>query len=173
VISNGKIINGYGNLSVPLEPATTGQAITKVLGTRGWRKELELKPHPSLEALFSYDSLPDLELHPEHIPMVVPPLPWVSFHSGAYLIRGSNLIKSSDKHSYGLDYLFVSVSIKELSPVLDLLHQQSAIPWTVNKLVLEVASQLFLDNSDKELLIKTCIPLHPDNIKQPKLSKDL
>ena len=66
---------------------------------KGYHDVEELKPHPALVDLFYLDSerdyptMLDLSFPPSDLPMVVPPLPWVSHHTGGYLIKRPALVR--------------------------------------------------------------------------------
>jgi len=174
VISDSKIINNKNKLARPVEPVTTCPAFFKVFRKRKAAMDVEeLKPHPSLSAVFDFNSMVDLEFPAKDLPMLVPPLPWVSSKTGAYLVQDSNLIKVPEANASAHDNLIENLPPGGLNPVLDSINQLSSVPWIVNKPVLELACKLFLDQSDERLLNKTDLPRHPDNIPQPQLSQDL
>jgi len=174
IVSNGKIIDNKNSLCEPMEPVTTCPAFFKVFRKRKCAIDVEeLKPHPSLSAVYDFNSKVDLEFPAKDLPMLVPPLPWVSSKTGAYLVQESNLIKVPEANAAAHADLIEALPPGGLNPVLDSINQLSSVPWRVNKPVLELACKLFLDQSDKELLYKTDLPLHPDNIEQPQISKDL
>jgi len=174
VISDGKVIDADGNYSSPLEPVNTCPAFFKVFRKRKGNMDIEeLKPHPSLTAVFDINSLVDLEFPAKDLPMLVPPKPWISHTSGAYLIQDTKLIKVSEASAAAHESLVESLPPGGLNPILDSINQLSAVPWIVNKPVLELAGKLFMDQSDKELLSKAVLPLHPDNVSAPELSQGL
>ncbi len=55
----------------------------------------EVKPHPSLSHLYASNKMLELPFSPLELPMVCPPLPWLSARTGAYLLRTNNLVRVS------------------------------------------------------------------------------
>ena len=58
----------------------------------------EVKPHPSLSQLYAGNKMLELAFSPLELPMVCPPLPWLSARTGAYLLRTNNLVRVSAGH---------------------------------------------------------------------------
>jgi len=174
VISDGKVIDSLGKLRDPLQPSSTCPAFYKVFRKRQRNQDVEeLKPHPSISAVFEPIAFVDLEFPATDLPMLVPPLPWVSHNTGAYYIHENQLVKILDYARAENNALISSLPPGGLNPVLDSINQLSSVPWIVNKPVLELASKLFLDQSDKQLLAKTDLPIHPDNLSPPTLPDGL
>lgn len=174
VISDGKVIDKDGKLSDPSRPVNTCPAFFKVFRKRkGNMDKEELKPHPSISAVYDSNSMVDLEFPATDLPMLVPPLPWVSATTGAYLVQESKLIKVPESAASDHESLISSLPPGGLNPIVDSINQLSSVPWIVNKAVLELACNLFRDQSDKVLLSKTDLPLHPDHILPPSLSEGL
>jgi len=174
VISDGKVIDSHGILRDPVQPASTCPAFFKVFRKRRNHQDMEeLKPHPSISAVFQPIAFVDLEFPATDLPMLVPPLPWVSHNTGAYYIHESKLVKNHEAAQAENDALLSSLPPGGLNPVLDSINQLSSVPWIVNKPVLELACKLFLDQSDKQLLSQTDLPLHPDMLPTPTLPDGL
>ena len=165
VVVNGKI---YKNGK--LQPAKVQSGgVAAFFKTFRKRKDFldsqEIKPHPSLQPLFGTVSLSELKFPPEELPMIVPPLPWVSDTTGGNLIRKSKFVRypfgSSDEHEKLLDELPPG----GLNPILDSINQLGSVAWIVNKPILNLACQLFTDlKADRSLLSELDIPVHPDTI---------
>lgn len=174
VISDGKVIDINGILRDPVQPSSTCPAFFKVFRKRRDNRDVEeLKPHPSISAVYEPIAFVDLEFPAIDMPMLVPPLPWVSHNTGAYYIQESLLVKNPEAAQAENDALLSSLPPGGLNPVLDSINQLSSVPWIVNKPVLELACKLFLDQSDKQLLSKTDLPLHPDQLLPPTLPDGL
>ena len=135
----------------------------------------EVKPNPALFELFSASSLSDLTFPPEDLPMLVPPLPWVSSSTGGYIMKDSPLIKYPDIGINDHEKLIDDLEPGGLNPVLDSLNQLGSVAWRVNKPILDLAIQLFNDpQPDESLLYELDIPIHKDLIKgEPQLSEDI
>ncbi len=53
----------------------------------------EIKPLPALFRLFEVEKLRELEFDATEVPMLVPPIPWISTKEGGYLLRGSRFVR--------------------------------------------------------------------------------
>ena len=53
----------------------------------------EVKPHPSLSHLYSANKMLELQFSPVEVPMLCPPLPWLSTRTGAYILRSTGLVR--------------------------------------------------------------------------------
>ena len=126
----------------------------------------EIKPHPSLAPVFDTATLPELRFPPGDLPMVVPPLPWLSHNTGGYLVNKAVLVRYPE-HSGCEEHRAMLEELPPggLNPVLDSLNQLGSVAWRVNKDVLNIASTLFTEpQQNKALLGKLDIPLHPDDL---------
>lgn len=92
------------------------------------------------------------------LPMISPPLPWISSKVGAYLIMDTELIREIRNSSV--------LNIPESSPppVLDALNSLQMQPWIVNQPILDLAIEIFNLNGDESL----DIPLHQSNMPKAK-----
>ena len=52
-----------------------------------------MKPHPSLSHLYSANKMLELQFSPVEVPMLCPPLPWLSTRTGAYILRSTGLVR--------------------------------------------------------------------------------
>ena len=179
ILKNGKII--------PSEAQEVGdKSFFRVFRKRkGLHDVEELKPHPALADLFFLDSdcdypeKPDLSFPPSDLPMVVPPLPWVSHHTGGYIIKRPELVRypessGSEEH----EGLLNDLPQGGLDPVLDALNQLSSVAWRVNRPILDLAVNLFTREveADESTYHKLDIPHHPNDIpesQRPKKPADL
>ena len=184
IVSGGKILKN-GKL-VPSEAQEVGdKSFFRVFRKRkGYHDVEELKPHPALADVFylnadsDYPEMPDLSFPPSDLPMVVPPLPWVSHHTGGYIIKRPDLVRypessGSEEHEALLDDLPPG----GLNPVLDALNQLSSVAWRVNKPILDLAVNLFTRElkADESTYYKLDIPHHPNHIpesQRPKRPED-
>ena len=53
----------------------------------------EVKPHPSLSHRYSANKMLELQFSPVEVPMLCPPLPWLSTRTGAYILRSTGLVR--------------------------------------------------------------------------------
>jgi len=178
VVTGNKVIDSDGRLSDPALPVTSFPAFFKIFRKRKGNLDIEeLKPHPSLSQVYDTNAMVDLEFPATDMPMLVPPLPWVSAHTGGYLVQDSKLIRNPEFSAADCEQesLISSLPSEVLSPIADSINQLGSVPWIVNKSVLELACTLFTDQTDKLLLGKTDLPQHPDSIdiEAPTLSPGL
>ena len=87
-------LNSQGDLNFQKIDSNTVQlkkdsvpAIYRVLRSRKEKKIVELKPHPILAKLFEMNQSNSLHFMTTHLPMLVPPLPWMSTSRGGFLLR--------------------------------------------------------------------------------------
>ncbi|XP_071502713.1 DNA-directed RNA polymerase, mitochondrial-like [Diadema antillarum] len=109
-----------------------------------------IKPHPTLVDLIQTAKDPNLEFDSNMLPMVTPPLPWTSVKFGAYPLSSTKIMRCKDgAHQHQL--LLEKTNSAELYPILDSLNQLSAVPWIINKPVLDTVISVFRNNGSKEL----------------------
>lgn len=97
----------------------------------------EVKPHPVLSKLYR-ESVPESLNFPTYeLPMICPPLPWSSVDTGGYLISPSDLVRLPIQANSQKQKMF-EVNVQQIYPSLDALNQLSAVPWKVNKKILDV-----------------------------------
>ncbi len=53
----------------------------------------EIRPLPALFRLFSADKHSELEFGAQDVPMIVPPVPWISTREGGNLLRKSKFVR--------------------------------------------------------------------------------
>ncbi|XP_037085812.1 DNA-directed RNA polymerase, mitochondrial-like [Pollicipes pollicipes] len=118
----------------------------------GARHREVVKPHPALARLYRATRRHQITFDTNLVPMVSPPLPWVSARSGGYLMSSSPLmrIRASGQASSQLKRL-EETPTQQLYPVLDSLNQLGAVPWIINQQVLDVVLHLFNNNGCAEL----------------------
>lgn len=105
----------------------------------------EIKPHPVLSKLYR-SSMPENLTFPSYeIPMVCPPLPWIAVNTGGYLLSSSELIRLPTQ-AVSQKQRLNEVKPQQIYPSLDALNQLSAVPWKVNKKILDV-------------ILKVCYPV--------------
>lgn len=115
----------------------------------------ELKPHPVFTKLFRMSAQEDIEFDTNMIPMLSPPLPWVTINNGGYVVNKADFTRLN------LESLGMLKSIKynnntppqQLYPVFDSLNQLSTIPWTINEKVLDLMIGVFQAGGSEELNI--------------------
>ncbi|KAG4077220.1 hypothetical protein HA402_005275 [Bradysia odoriphaga] len=109
----------------------------------------EMKPHPILAKLyeacqetFTYDA--------NSIPMLCPPQPWHTPHSGGYILASSVLIRLPPHAHQQLDRIKTSKA-SAMYPALDSLNQLGSVAWKVDTKILDVALEVFRNGGSQEL----------------------
>ncbi|XP_012584894.1 PREDICTED: DNA-directed RNA polymerase, mitochondrial [Condylura cristata] len=111
---------------------------------RSYRQIGILKPHPAFTQLVERAAERVLTFEASEMPMLCPPLPWMSPHSGAFLLSPTKLMRSMEgttQHQRLLD----SCPPADLHGALDALTQLGNCAWRVNGVVLDLVLQLFTD----------------------------
>lgn len=87
-------------------------------------------------------------LHPRHLPMLVPPKPWLSYDSGGYYSVKSRALRFKDDFEQG-SYLKAASDDGTLEYVLAGLDVLGSTAWNINKDVFAVVTEVW--NSGKSL----------------------
>ena len=93
------------------------------------RYKLEIRAHPTLYKLYQYACLENLYFGVEMLPMVSPPLPWISPKIGGYLLTKTDFVRTPN-NKWNSD-----VKNQNLYPSIDSLNSLSMCPWIVNNKV--------------------------------------
>lgn len=97
----------------------------------------EVKPHPVLSKLYRA-SLPETLTFPANeVPMICPPVPWISVDVGCYLVCNSDVVRLPTS-AVAQKQQLVKVGRQQIYPSLDALNQLSSVPWKVNNKILDV-----------------------------------
>nr|XP_060641053.1 DNA-directed RNA polymerase, mitochondrial [Anolis sagrei ordinatus] len=121
-----------------------------------------IRPHPILTRLLLDAAETSLAFETFVIPMLCPPVPWVSPHFGAYVFAPTKLmryVEGAHQHQILLDRCPSS----NLHPVMDSLNQLGNCPWKVNGPILDVVISIFNEKGDEKL----DIPPPPSEAPQP------
>lgn len=105
-------------------------------------------------------------LHPRHLPMLVPPNPWIRYDSGGYLSVKTKALRFKNDFEQA-SYLKAASEDGSLESVLTGLDVLGSTAWTINKDIFKVVSEVWnsgkaiadmppLDNDEAE-------PIRPDN----------
>ncbi|KAI0033505.1 hypothetical protein K488DRAFT_47601 [Vararia minispora EC-137] len=93
------------------------------------------------------DNLRDT-LHPRHLPMLVPPAPWVNWNSGGYLTIPSHVMRFKDSVEQK-ELLKKAISENKMDHIFAGLDALGATPWRINRDVFEVVLRVW--NSGQRL----------------------
>ena len=99
-----------------------------------------IKPHPILIQIQQEATETRLTFESYVMPMLCPPLPWISAKYGAYLLSPTKLMRTVDGATQHEQLLEQSQS---LHPVLDSLNQLGSCTWQVNKPLLDIIISIF------------------------------
>lgn len=174
VVIQGQVISEAGEVGAAVGPLTTSPAFFKVYRSRKENLEMEeVKPHPSLSRLYAVNKMVELQFSPLELPMVCPPLPWVSDRTGAYILRSSVLVRAPESQPSEQEERIAALPPGSLNPVIDAINQLGSVPWRVNHDVLRLAVELFLNQTDIEMRGVLGLPRHPDYILPPALDEEI
>ncbi|XP_070321347.1 DNA-directed RNA polymerase, mitochondrial isoform X3 [Odocoileus virginianus] len=129
-----------------------------------------LKPHPAFTQLQETAAERTLIFESTEVPMLCPPLPWTSPHSGAFLLSPTKMMRSlegTQQHQLLLEHCPPA----ELHGALDALTQLGNCAWRVNGRVLDLVLDLFRDKGCPRLGVPappTEAPRSPEGRQAPK-----
>ncbi|XP_046397226.1 DNA-directed RNA polymerase, mitochondrial-like [Ischnura elegans] len=102
----------------------------------------EVKPHPVLARLIRSVTDVMLKFPTSSLPMLCPPKPWTTYNSGGYLVSKTDVIRLSKEASIQWNRLR-DCPVQQLYPALDSLNQLGAVPWKINKPILDLLIRVF------------------------------
>lgn len=129
----------------------------------------EIRIHPVVTKLY-IESRPEKLSFPSNlVPMLCPPIPWISPTFGGYFITHSDLLRLPFQTGCQLDRI-KNRPASELYPALDALNQLGCVPWRVNTRILDLVIEIFNKGGSDKLNV----PKSPDVIlekNEPKLKQ--
>uniref|UniRef100_A0A8C9AJ18 DNA-directed RNA polymerase n=1 Tax=Prolemur simus TaxID=1328070 RepID=A0A8C9AJ18_PROSS len=155
-------------VQMPLGPASPPGScrlipvLYHVYSFRSFRQIGILKPHPAYMQLLETAAEPTLTFETVDVPMLCPPLPWTSPHSGAFLLSPTKLMRSVEGTTQH-QRLLECCPPAELHGALDTLTQLGNCAWRVNGHVLDLVLELFRDKGCSRL----GVPPPPSEAPQP------
>ncbi|OWK11620.1 POLRMT [Cervus elaphus hippelaphus] len=158
------------SLAVPRGPRTLIPVLYHVYAFRSFRQIGILKPHPAFTQLQETAAERTLIFESTEVPMLCPPLPWTSPHSGAFLLSPTKMMRSlegTQQHQLLLE----RCPPAELHGALDALTQLGNCAWRVNGRVLDLVLDLFRDKGCPRLGVPappTEAPRSPEGRQAPK-----
>ncbi|XP_059950787.1 DNA-directed RNA polymerase, mitochondrial isoform X2 [Mesoplodon densirostris] len=150
------------SLAAPRSPGTLIPVLYHVYSFRSFRQIGILKPHPAFTQLLETAAERTLTFESTDVPMLCPPLPWTSPHSGAFLLSPTKMMRSvegSQQHQLLLE----RCPPTELHGALDALTQLGNCAWRVNGRVLDLVLELFTDKGCPRL----GVPAPPSEAPRP------
>nr|XP_042106364.1 DNA-directed RNA polymerase, mitochondrial isoform X3 [Ovis aries] len=158
------------SLAAPRGPSTLIPVLYHVYSFRSFRQIGILKPHPAFTQLQETAAERTLIFESTEVPMLCPPLPWTSPHSGAFLLSPTKMMRSlegTQQHQLLLE----RCPPAELHGALDALTQLGNCAWRVNGRVLDLVLDLFRDKGCPRLGVPappTEAPRPPEGRQAPK-----
>ncbi|CAL1532781.1 unnamed protein product [Lymnaea stagnalis] len=111
----------------------------------------EIKLHPVVTKLFKVDTIESFSFDPSIVPMLVPPVPWISRNIGGLLL-GSNALVRMPPDMHHVDILKKS-NASQYPAVLDSLNTVGACAWIMNKSILDLQIEIFNKNGNPQLKV--------------------
>ncbi|XP_077888215.1 DNA-directed RNA polymerase, mitochondrial isoform X2 [Ictidomys tridecemlineatus] len=122
-----------------------------------------LKPHPAFTQLLVAAADPTLTFETVDVPMLCPPLPWTSPHTGAFLLSPTKLMRAVEGTTQH-QRLLERCPPTNLHGALDTLTQLGNCAWRVNGRVLDLVLELFRDKGCSRL----GVPPPPSEAPRPR-----
>ncbi|UYV67179.1 POLRMT [Cordylochernes scorpioides] len=122
----------------------------RVYRQKGPKKSLEIKPNPNLTKLYQFHNQTTLNFEAQMLPMVSPPIPWISSRYGGYLNTPVLILRQSHMSREQLKLLNEAPET-QLAPTLDSLNILGLCPWIINQPILDLMLEIFKNNGDPEL----------------------
>ncbi|KAK6628399.1 hypothetical protein RUM43_002211 [Polyplax serrata] len=110
----------------------------------------EVKCHPKVTQMFLKCGFDKMVFSASSIPMICPPKPWRSVTQGGYVISPVDYTRPL-REAIGKRLDFNKIPVEQFYPTFDSLNAIQAVPWTVNKDVLDVALELFKNGGHEKL----------------------
>ncbi|XP_006898086.1 PREDICTED: DNA-directed RNA polymerase, mitochondrial [Elephantulus edwardii] len=132
--------------SAPSDATPLIPVLYHVYSFRSFRQIGVIKPHPAFSQLLATAAEPTLTFEATEVPMLCPPVPWTSPHSGAFLLSPSKLMRAVEgtvQHQHSLE----RCPPASLHGALDALTQLGNCAWRVNGRVLDLVLEVFHDHS--------------------------
>ncbi|XP_060089470.1 LOW QUALITY PROTEIN: DNA-directed RNA polymerase, mitochondrial [Heteronotia binoei] len=148
-------------LTLGLEPKLI-PVLYHVYSFRSGRQIGFIRPHPILTRLLSEAAETTLSFDSFVIPMLCPPVPWLSPSFGAYILSPTKLMRCIDG-AVQHQLLLERCPRGNLFSVMDALNQLGNCPWKINRAILDVVVSIFNDKGNEKL----DVPPPPSEAPQP------
>ncbi|XP_050024400.2 DNA-directed RNA polymerase, mitochondrial [Dermacentor andersoni] len=159
------------NVMRPSSTKAMVPAFYNIYRTVGVRTKEEIKPHPLLSKMYREASLEELAFDVGLLPMVCPPLPWSDVNSGIFLLTQTTLVRLPEA-AQQQKLVLEETPVQQLYPSFDALNILGLCPWRINKPVLDLVIEVFLNKGSAELDIPIPPSEHPAPPKfEPGMSK--
>ncbi|XP_040593595.1 DNA-directed RNA polymerase, mitochondrial isoform X2 [Mesocricetus auratus] len=138
------------NLAAPQASCHPIPVLYHVYSFRSYRQIGILKPHPAFSQLLETAAESTLTFETTEVPMLCPPLPWTSSHTGAYLLTPTKLMRATEGVTQH-QHLLERCAPTQLHGALDTLTQLGNCAWRVNGRLLDLVLQIFRDKGCSRL----------------------
>uniref|UniRef100_A0A183AYT0 DNA-directed RNA polymerase n=1 Tax=Echinostoma caproni TaxID=27848 RepID=A0A183AYT0_9TREM len=143
IIASKAVQSGQGAQS-DVTPLRTEEAPVLFEVCAEYPEELrnEIKIHPTLFNWYRDANYPPLSFHPAELPMLCPPIPWVSTRDAGYLMSrnyATRLIRHPHGSSTDIPILNDDLDFdsKRIPAIFDALNCLASCPWRVNEAILD------------------------------------
>ncbi|BFZ24798.1 hypothetical protein BsWGS_27837 [Bradybaena similaris] len=133
---------------------------------------LSCQMHPVLTKLFNCENTESFTFDPSVVPMVVPPVPWISRNMGGLLLGSHALVRVGADMCH-MDVLKTKTE-HQYPAVLDSLNTLSSCAWKINQPILDLQIEIFNNKGDTKLKVAPPASVLPPLpvITQEMTSKD-
>ncbi|XP_020649818.3 DNA-directed RNA polymerase, mitochondrial [Pogona vitticeps] len=157
-----QVLKVESNLLMPKAEKKLIPALYHVYSFRGTWQVGFLRLHPIVLRLSSEAADTGLAFDASVLPMLCPPVPWISAQAGAYLASSALLIRLLDGAAHRQQVLR-QCSRPRLGAVFDALNQLGNCPWQVNGPILDLVVAIFNDKGN----VKLGVPPPPSEAPRP------
>merc|ERR1719403_638827 len=166
VVIDGARLDNHGDLQDPIGKVSYDRnAFFKVFRPRKTIDVEEVKPHPAIWRLYEVNNTVEFDFGSADLPMICPPLPWISTTTGAFITLNSELVKITPRAVSDQQDRLNQLPKGALDPVLDSVNQLSSVPWRVNKPLLDLAIKIFTNEAPES---NERLKLHTINLPDMK-----
>ncbi|CAB1324425.1 unnamed protein product, partial [Coregonus sp. 'balchen'] len=123
-----------------------------------------IKPHPILTQMQQDAMDTTLTFDSYVMPMLCPPVPWISAKFGAYLLTPTKMMRAVEGANQH-EILLEKCQDADLHPVLDSLNQLGNAAWRINQPLLDIIISIFNDKGSEKLDVP------PPNSEAPKIPR--
>ncbi|PPQ65459.1 hypothetical protein CVT24_010790, partial [Panaeolus cyanescens] len=100
-----------------------------------------LKLNPAVSERIAKDKV-GRTIHPRHLPMLVPPKPWVNYDDGGYLFSKSSAMRFKDSYEQEI-YLKQATAAGSVEMVYAGLDVLGSTPWKINRPIFDIVVQVW------------------------------
>ncbi|KAI2808518.1 hypothetical protein BLOT_006463 [Blomia tropicalis] len=149
VISNSTMFNSEILLMSQMSLNNKNQLIQPVISFlykshEMYKTKKEVRVHPLLIKLYE-GARSDIHFESERLPMICPPVPWISSTFGGNLLHRSFIVRPPP---YYPRKKLKNLPVNQMYPTFDSLNALSLCPWKINQKILDLAIDVFKNKGD-------------------------